>query len=222
MDIIFKRAIKKMVRMGLLKEIRVNGLARSGSTLCYNLAKDGLPKSKYVVTKSHSLGEMSKVGLEVVTFRNPFDMVASVMRVEEHTEIDRAADSVIRNGAGALVDIACGDCFVPSPVLLVKYENFYGREELVLDKLFSALRLTRDVSLIEDVVRRYRKEYVRELSLERGSFWNYNVRDNFHGNHVSEKLGQPESYYLTSTQKRYVEKRFQRYLEIFYPAMLRC
>lgn len=167
---------------------------RSGSTMVYNAIRLCLPEA--TVIKTHNLKNKADLYTlvkddlvpMVVTFRHPIDsVVSSVLRYEKLLTAENlleAADEVKANGLRELPLV------VNRPnTLILRYEAFYGKPEMVLCALSDFFNL--NIDNIGCLAAALSIEKAVETAAGFDDFYAYDTDTQIHGNHVSPYKGRP-------------------------------
>jgi hypothetical protein len=192
------------------------GPPRSGSTLVYNVIREGYPER--TVLKEHWLTRYyrhpwSRAPI-VCTVRHPLDVVASRIQVDGDMP---TTESIERNlQAVAHYRLLLRIRHDPR-VLTLRYESFVNDFDYLFDQLEQFLDERIDNETKTNIRGRYDLDEVRQKAKRLGSFENWDREDHIHGNHISAYGGRVGYYteFFGSDQIRRMEEHFREVLAAF-------
>lgn len=168
------------------------GPIRSGSTLVYNILRETYPLNS--VLKRHKITYSNCNRYKtVVTYRNPLDSLASSIKKDKVliTEkiILKKIEELKNNGLNDLINI-----FENKNILKLKYEDFYNDINLIFDKLEIYFNKPISIKHREGLKKKYDIKNIILLTKAYKDFSQYDKVSQFHGNHISESKGKPNSF----------------------------
>lgn len=168
------------------------GPIRSGSTLVYNILRETYPLNS--VLKRHKITN-SKCNQykTVVTYRNPLDSLASSFKKDNVLITEKniliKIEELKNNGLNDLVTI-----FENRSILKLKYEDFYNDINMIFDRLEIYFDKPISRGHREKIIKKYDIKNVLLLTKGYKDFSQYDKISHFHGNHISESKGKPNSF----------------------------
>jgi hypothetical protein len=182
-----KSMIKKILRRR--KKVFVAGLPSSGSTYIYQIIRE----LGYRPQKIHHYTD--KKGLKLVTFRDPRDMICSTANRQTKKNYPHLNQKERYKQAYQSLFVDQPNCqnildnySNRSDTLLIKYEDFFGGNELSLFKnILTFLNDNENEITLNNIIKKYSVEKNIERSNKLGSFEVYDKKTHLHGNHISNK-----------------------------------
>lgn len=168
------------------------GPIRSGSTLVYNILRETYPLNS--VLKRHKITNSNCNRYKtVVTYRNPLDSLASSIKKDKvlvnEKYILKKIEELKNNGLNDLVNI-----FENKSILKLKYEDFYNDINMIFDRLEIYFNKPISMTHRESIRKKYDIKNVILLTKVYKDFSQYDKVSHFHGNHISESKGKPNSF----------------------------
>jgi hypothetical protein len=187
---------------------------RSGSTLVFNILQDLFP-TKYV-KKQHNYDLEDKNFPTVITYRHPYDCIASLILKDQVSPTNQIIEDKImlfrKDGWNDFLNQ-----FESSKILFLRYENFYNDIDLILNSIEGYFKIYISENKKVKLRNKYKISSVKKEIEKFKSFSEFDLRSHFHGNHISKYLGATNSYkrLFNTDQIRILEKHFndeKRYL----------
>lgn len=187
---------------------------RSGSTLVFNILQDLFP-TKYV-KKQHNYDLEDKNFPTVITYRHPYDCIASLILKDQVSPTDQIIEDKImlfrKDGWNDFLNQ-----FESSKILFLRYENFYNDIDFILSSIEGYFKIHISENKKVKLRNKYKISSVKKEIEKFKSFSEFDPQSHFHGNHISKYLGTTNSYkkLFNTNQIRILEKHFndeKRYL----------
>ena len=187
---------------------------RSGSTLVFNILQDLFP-TKYV-KKQHNYDLEDKNFPTVITYRHPYDCIASLILKDQVSPTDQIIEDKImlfrKDGWNDFLNQ-----FESSKILFLRYENFYNDIDFILSSIEGYFKIYISENKKVKLRNKYKISSVKKEIEKFKSFSEFDPQSHFHGNHISKYLGTTNSYkkLFNTNQIRTLEKHFndeKRYL----------
>lgn len=199
-------------KLGNSRHILQFSLPRSGSTLVYNLLRELFPR-RYI-EKCHTLDRRNLESTIVATYRNPVDIVASLVLVKG----DTFNDDLIREQAVLLHQQGLWDLLSirdrPN-LLLLRYEDFVDDFSVLFDSIESRFGIEIQSARRAVLTHQYSRESVQSQTRQHGDFSHYDRTTLFHGRHISRFNGAPDfsAHVFTPAQWERVACYFSLFME---------
>lgn len=182
---IMKRYLQKFLKSNHILQF---GLPRSGSTLVFNILRELFPKHQ--IEKCHTLDNRYLDSTIVATYRNPVDIVASLLLVESET----VSDEKIREKSVLLNKLGIWDLLTireRSNLLLLRYEDFVDDYNVLYDRIEGHFGITISAVRRQELSAQYCRESVKTMTCNYEDFSRYDAKTQFHGRHISGYNGSP-------------------------------
>lgn len=206
---------KSLIKSFFQKEVVQLSPPRSGSTLLWNSL---CFYNHYAPRKIHNFNDLNKRLNSTKLFisvRNPLDIVCSLIKIEDKEfNFINIEKSVIK-----LKDLSI-DIYPKiknkNNCIFFKYEDFYENINYILeilDKLFGEKSIEDKKHFKEN----FSIEKIKERYSDNNNFKHYDQTTFFHGKHISESNGLPNSYkkYLSQSDVDYITENFQSFMKSF-------
>tara|TARA_B100000767_G_scaffold274778_1_gene308915 strand:- start:3655 stop:4296 length:642 start_codon:yes stop_codon:yes gene_type:complete len=187
---------------------------RSGSTLVFNILQDLFP-TRYI-NKQHNYDLKDKNFPTVITYRHPYDCIASLILKDQVSPTDQIIEDKImlfrKDGWNDFLNQ-----FESPKILFLRYENFYNDIDFILNSIEGYFKIHIGENKRVKLRNKYKISSVKKEIEKFKSFSEFDSRSHFHGNHISKYLGTTNSYkkLFNTNQIRILEKHFndeKRYL----------
>lgn len=180
--------MKKFLRRFSRNHILQFSLPRSGSTLIYNILRELF--SGHEIEKCHTLDNRNTMSPIVATYRNPVDIVASLLLCQEHSFTDHEIrEQVIKLNQQGIWDLL-SIRHLPN-LLLLRYEDFVDDYSMLFDNIKRHFDLSIPERMRQEISKKYDRESVQKLTAEYKEFSAYDSKTLFHGRHISQYRGAP-------------------------------
>jgi hypothetical protein len=187
-------------------QVILKGLMRSGNTVLRLLLIDIFNQFKCFpgytfrsgeILKGHSYEDLENDTFLITTWRDPRDIVSSMIRVEDHLYKDLGLYSMPIENYYKVIDVHIVDTFkgidnvrkTSGNELLLKYENWYNN----FDNLFDILEKTFNGIIDEDdrkfLKKQYSKNSVKRIQDKYTWFGQYDPITLIHGRHIGPNNG---------------------------------
>lgn len=198
-----------LLRIDLGDKVTVTGWISSGSTFIYQV----LNEIGVNVKKEHTISRFNKHrGRIIYTIRDPRDVIVSTAKrhfykIVEAEGINTAIETAIDYFNNSLrTHMSSTDIFSNKNCLLVRYENFFPNNEVVLTRLLADMF---NQSLTDaEIVRIAQKYSIEENLLRSQGIKNFEHMDSeslLHGNHISNmgKSGVYRQYFNAANVEKF-------------------
>tara|TARA_B110000459_G_C16459700_1_gene424587 strand:+ start:30 stop:671 length:642 start_codon:yes stop_codon:yes gene_type:complete len=180
---------------------------RSGSTLVFNILKDLFPTR--VVLKVHNYNLDDKNFPTVITYRHPYDSIASLFLKDQITPTDEVIEDYIKQfREGGWNDFF--DQIETSKILFLRYEDFCHDFDFVLNSFEDYFNISISENKRVRLKNKYKILNVKKNIEKFKDFSEYDEVSLFHGNHISKFSGNPSTYkkLFSKNQIKILDKYF--------------
>ena len=202
----FKKLLKKIFILTDRKIIQFSP-QRSGSTLVFNILKDLFPT--HVVLKKHNYSLDDKNFPTVITYRHPYDSIASLFLKDKIIPTEKTMeDAIIEFREGGWNDFF--NQFNSKKILFLRYEDFCNNFDYMLDSLEDYFDIKISKKKRFKLKAKYEISNVKKKIEKFKDFSEYDDVSHFHGNHISKFSGSSNTYkkIFTSNQIKILDKYF--------------
>ena len=200
------RLINKILTITSRKIIQFSP-QRSGSTLVFNILQDLFP-TKYV-KKQHNYDLEDKNFPTVITYRHPYDCIASLILKDQVSPTDQIIEDKImlfrKDGWNDFLNQ-----FESSKILFLRYENFYNDIDFILSSIEGYFKIHISENKKVKLRNKYKISSVKKEIEKFKIFSEFDPQSHFHGNHISKYLGGTNSYkkFFNTNQIKILDKYF--------------
>jgi hypothetical protein len=185
---------------------------RSGSTLVYNILREVFPR--YKVEKCHTLNSRNLASPIVATYRNPVDIVASLLLVSNCS----VTDANIREQCILLNTQGIWDLLTirnRSNLLLLRYEDFVDDFDVLFNGIENHFQIGIPHEKRKRLSTKYSRKSVQAIAERYDDFSQYDSKTQFHGRHISRFNGAPNfaRQLLSDEQGNNVARYFSLFME---------
>lgn len=184
---------------------------RSGSTLVYNILREVFPRHK--IEKCHTLYGRNLASPIVATYRNPVDIVASLLLVNNVS----VTDANIREQCILLNTQGIWDLLTirNRSNLLLRYEDFVDDFDVLFNGIEHHFQIEIPHEKREKLSTKYNRKSVQAIAERYDDFSQYDSKTQFHGRHISRFNGVPNfaRQLLSDEQWNNVARYFSLFME---------
>ncbi len=201
-----KRLLKKILIVTGRKVIQFSP-QRSGSTLVFNILQDLFPTR--VVIKRHNYNLNDKNFPTVITYRHPYDSIASLFLKDQIIPTDEIIEDIIKQfREGGWNDFL--NQFESSKILFLRYEDFCNDMNFILNSIEDYFNISISENKRAELKAKYEISNVKKKIEKFKNFSEYDEVSHFHGNHISKFSGNPNSYkkFFSDSQIKILDKYF--------------
>ena len=180
--------IKLLTRFIHHRHILQFSLPRSGSTLVYNVLRELFPRHR--IEKCHTLDRRNLESTIVATYRNPVDIVASLLLVSNGsvTDANIREQSILLNTQGIWELLTIRN---RSNMLLLRYEDFVDDFDVLFNNIENHFQIRVSSEKRIELSTKYNRELVQAITERYDDFSQYDPKTQFHGHHISRFNGAP-------------------------------
>lgn len=203
---------KLLTRFTHRQHILQFSLPRSGSTLVYNILRELYPRHR--IEKCHTLDRRNLESTIVATYRNPADIVASLLLVSNSsvTDANIREQSILLNRQGIWDLLTIRN---RSNMLLLRYEDFFDDFDVLFNNIENHFQIRISSEKRKELSTKYNRESVQAMTERYGDFSQYDSETQFHGRHISPFNGVPDfaRQFLSNEQWNDVARYFSLFME---------
>jgi len=203
---------KLLTRFAHRRHILQFSLPRSGSTLVYNVLRELFPRHR--IEKCHTLDRRNLESTIVATYRNPVDIVASLLLVSNGsvTDANIREQSILLNTQGIWDLLTIRN---RSNMLLLRYEDFVDDFDVLFNGIESHFQIGVPHEKRQELSTKYNRKSVQAITERYDDFSQYDSKTHFHGRHISRFNGAPNfaRQLLTDEQWNAVGRYFSLFME---------
>lgn len=180
---------KLLTRLTHRQHILQFSLPRSGSTLVYNVLRELYPRRR--IEKCHTLDRRNLESTIVATYRNPADIVASLLLVSNSsvTDANIREQSILLNRQGIWDLLAIRN---RSNMLLLRYEDFVDDFDVLFNNIENHFQIRIPPEKRKELSAKYDRKSVQAMTERYHDFSQYDPETQFHGRHISPFNGTPD------------------------------
>lgn len=185
---------------------------RSGSTLVYNILRELFPRHR--IEKCHTLYGRNLASPIVATYRNPVDIVASLLLVSNSsmTDANIREQCILLNTQGIWDLLTIRN---RSNLLLLRYEDFVDNFDVLFNGIENYFQIEIPHEKRKELSAKYNRKSVQAIAERYDDFSQYDSNTQFHGRHISRYNGAPNfaSQVLSDEQWNNVARYFSLFME---------
>ena len=211
------------------RPILLSGIPRSGSTYAWNALRF-ICDFRFNLIKDHNFLAWSRKraryalhGSTIVTIRNPYSIVTSLSRVLSIGTKD-SCTLLKDQGINNLVTLCSSSSYVPTRLMLLRYEDFYNNSSFLFQMYSHILRTSLSQQAINKLSSSFDSLFSPDIiskSVSGKSFEESDPHTMLHGGHLSKDNGiDLDPSILDSKFKSDVAYHLHDYFRIFYPHLL--
>lgn len=187
---------------------------RTGSTLVYNLLRRVLTDK--TIVKDHKYRIAFGHLPIVATVRNPFDAIASIIRVNnlsnDQNGVERAGRIFKDHGADDIIKIRN-----KPNVLILKYEVFINSYHYIFSEIEKFMGISIPEDLKSELICEFDIDNAKKIARHNDRFGDYDSVTLIHGGHISEQAKQTgyAVKLFNEQQTEFIVDAFSEYIQAF-------
>jgi hypothetical protein len=189
----------------------------SGSTLVFNLLRELFPER--IVKKVHRLPPNPLLWPIVVTYRHPFDCIASNIQKNDQEPTDEViTQQIYKYDKTCIWDIPRIKEY--RHVLLLRYEGFVYDYDYIFERFEKFFKMKISSIKRSELVNHYKISAVEKITEQYRTFSEFDQETKLHGKHISKYKGQPYYYkeFFSQKQIEQLTHKYKKFLDEFgYP-----